>query len=88
MTKVAEILEFAKTIDGVDVWECSDRILIEVQDFGGFDSNWNEIVLDYDEEKVEQLIDMLPTEYEGWEGNREYYVDGVRIDLDFASADI
>lgn len=89
MTKAMEIIEFAKTIEGVEVWECSDRFMIEVNDFLGFTADWDEEYNDdLDEEKLDQLLDMLPNTYKGWEGNRRYEVEGICISLDYTSADI
>lgn len=89
MSKAMEIIEFAKTIEGVEVWECGDRFMIEVNDFLGFTADWDEEYNDdLDEEKLSQLLAMLPNHYEGWDGNREYDVEGIRIDVDFTSADI
>lgn len=61
-----------------------------VEDFGGFDEDWEEIMIDYDEEALDRLCAWLEEhgEYHPCDMYPYYQFDGFAVQLSFASYDI
>ena len=73
-------------IGDVDIWEESDILFIEFQDFEGFDEQWNEISHPYAEpEMVDELLEIL-SDYEVQP--RFSIIDGHEMARVWASDDI
>lgn len=97
MTK-NEVMELLNTIKNDDViistWKKNNRDIIEVliDDFEGFDDDWNEIERDYDEKAVEEVIDkiMLSANLRGFNSNLydEYEFDDFTVLVGYTSFDI
>lgn len=74
-----------------DAREGGKLYYVTMEDFLGFDEEWNEIDRDYaDETLVDDFLDALTEQAIRIEGDfyRTYYFDGYMIRLDFASYDI
>lgn len=64
---------------------------VELQDFDGFDDDWDEVDRDYDDpEAVEAFLDMLDASCLSREGDYyvTYHFDGFDVHLGYASYDI
>lgn len=64
---------------------------VELQDFDGFDDDWDEVDRDYDDpEAVEAFLDMLDASCLSHEGDYyvDYHFDGFDVHLGYASYDI
>lgn len=72
-----------------DEYESTFNVTIE--DFEGFDDNWNEIYRDYDNpQAVEDFENMLENECNRFEGDfyRDYYFNDFTVRLGYSSYDI
>lgn len=78
--------------EDVSLWERSDGMFdVTIEDFEGFDEDWNEVDREYDdEEAVDAFLKMLATQCTSREG--DYYViyhfEGFDVQIGFASFDI
>lgn len=87
-----EVLSMIQAVDDVDCYVRGDGLVIyaQVQDFEGFDEDWREVFLDYDEEAVGALYDALYDACEEHQG--DYYevfvFDGFEVVWEYASDDI
>ena len=88
-----KMLELANALGDdalVDVFD-NNKIFVELNDFDGFDENWNEIYRDYDNEKaVKDFRKMLHDKAIKIDDDFyiEYYFDGFSVELGFASYNI
>jgi len=66
------------------------RYHLTINDFEGFDDDWNEIMRDYDEEKVDILLEWLKNHASSV--NMDYYelyhFNGFDVEIGFTSYDI
>lgn len=77
--------------DDVEWILSGDTFHVDLQDFEGFDDDWEEIFRDYDdEEAVEAFIKMLETECASQEGDFyvDYHFNGFSVRLGYSSFDI
>lgn len=86
------ILKLAKTL-GKDaiVWASNDKISVDLNDFVGFDDEWNEIFCDFDnEEAVDSFLETLRNEAVKVIENlyTTYYFDGFTVQVGYTSYDI
>ena len=86
MTK-AEILDLLNQTPDIMVYDRDDTIRVIVDDFAGFDSNWNEIFNDYDGEAIERMEDIL-VDHANTYGWGEYVFDEVTVKVTYTSDDI
>lgn len=66
------------------------KLLIHVEDFTGFDENWDEEFQDYSEETVdamEEWLDEHGERGERWNGGR-WHFDGFEVVLEYGGEDI
>lgn len=56
-----DVITLLKTLgNDASVWTMTDgSIDVIIEDFGGFDDDWNEIIRDYDEDAVEHVFNIL-----------------------------
>lgn len=88
MTDVLAMLD-AYDFLSVDVWD--DEVRVTVEDFDGFDDDWCEILVDYDDAALAALMDALaaaavtsdPTDF-----YPSFDFDGFRVVFAWASYDI
>lgn len=78
---------------GADVtyFESKNVIYVTINDFDGFDENWNELDRDYDnEEAVNTFLEMLDRECVSHKGDFSeiYNFEGFAVQVDYASWEI
>ena len=78
---------------GADVtyWESKNIIYVTINDFDGFDEEWNELDRDYDnEEAVNAFLEMLDRECVSHEGDFSmiYHFENFTVQVDYASWEI
>ena len=92
MMTYEEVMALLETLgDDVSVFAHGDVIRVTVEDFEGFDDEWDEVMRDYtDEELVDAFLDALEEQALRAEGDfyRTYYFDGYAVQLGYASYDI
>ena len=83
MAKLAEVEDVSVDVRG----EC---VYVEVQDFGGFDEDWCEIDLDYDEDAVDGLLEWLEEQCVSSYGDfyEIYEFEGFFVKVGYASMDV
>lgn len=86
MTK-AEILDLLNQTPDITIHDHQDTIRVIVEDFDGFDGNWDEILVAYDEEAIERMEDTL-VDHANTYGWGEYVFDEVTVKVTYASDDI
>lgn len=78
--------------DDVTIFDEDDYCLdVTIEDFEGFDKNWEEIDRDLDDpEAVQAFLGMLETECSSKEGDFyvTYHFDGFDVEIGYASFDI
>lgn len=84
MTREQVLEVLAKAGDNLmvdDYYEEGREILVEVEDFGGFDEDWNEISLEYDEDLVAAVESVIAAAAISVSGDfyRYYQFDGFRV---------
>ena len=76
--------------DDVEFSVVDDVIDVVIQDFGGFDDDYDEISRDYDEDAVDGLLEMLESHCVSC--MRDFYqvyeFDGFSVQIGYASYDI
>ena len=76
----------------ISFWEYNDenKLDVIVEDFEGFDEDWNEVYADINEDAVDKMIEWLETHCDSHEGNfYQYYTFGdLVVCLGWASYDI
>lgn len=84
------VMEMLAKVEDVRVYEQGECLFVEVQDFEGFDEDWSEIDADYDEEKVDALLEWLEEQCQESYGDfYEYYeFDGFYVKVGYASMDV
>ena len=90
MTK-NEVMNLINTLnDDVIVFEHGDTIRVTVCDFEGFDADWNEVMREYNEGKVNEVIDALVDNANEVVSNLYTYIsfDGFTVILGYESFDI
>ena len=93
MMTYEEVMELLATVDAdLSVWEYSDgsQISVTVEDFEGFDDNWDEVYRDYDEEAIDAVYETLCKASVSVEGDfyRYLHFDGFTVVWGYASFDI
>lgn len=89
-----EVLSMIQAVEDVSSYVRNDKhgrlIVVEVQDFEGFDEDWREVFLDYDEETVNALYEALEQACEQHVGDYyEYFMfDGFDVQWGYASDNI
>ena len=86
MTK-AEILDLLNQTPDITVYDRGDTIRVIVDDFAGFDDNWDEVFLDYDEAAIERMEDTF-VDHANTYGWGEYVFDEVTVKVTYTSDDI
>ena len=83
------VMEMLGQVADVRVYELGECVYVEVQDFDGFDEDWCEIDLDYDEDAVDGLLEWLEEQCVSSYGDfYEYYeFDGFYVKVGYASMD-
>lgn len=78
--------------DDADLFDAEDYCLdVTLEDFEGFDDDWNEIMREYDDaEAVDAFLEMLEAECSSCEGDfyTVYHFEGFDVRLGYASFDI
>ena len=86
---VMKILETAENND-ITMWEYKNVIHATIEDFEGFDENWDEVDREYDEEKVTAILSEL--EENAIQIRKGYYTEYVfedcTVKVGYASFDI
>jgi hypothetical protein len=90
MMTYEQVLAQISQVEDVSVYEREDEIRVTVEDFGGFDDDWSEILLDYDEEAVDALCEWLEEHALSVDGDyyQYYHFDGFVVCLGYGSFDI
>ena len=90
MMTYEQVLAQISQVEDVSVYEHGDVIDVTVEDFGGFDEHWSEILLDYDEEAVDALCEWLEEHALSVDGDfyQYYQFDGFVVCLGYGSFDI
>lgn len=73
------------------MWTHDNVLDVTLEDFEGFDDDWNEVFRDYDdEEAVEEFLETLERESLSHEGDFyvTYHFDGFDLQLGYTSFDI
>lgn len=88
LDKIMERLDLLE--NDVFYYTDGDTLYITVNDFSGFDDNWNKISRDYDEQGVRDLMDILADLCNKHTNSfyHVYYFDYFTVRLGFASCDI
>lgn len=75
-----------------DYFDLGNRIVLVINDFEGFDENWDEIEREYiNPEAIEEVLQWFKTNAYYTDGNGLYFIhhfDDVVVQIDFASNDI
>jgi hypothetical protein len=69
----------------------ADGFRVQIQDFDGFDDDWNEIMREYNNANaIDEFIDMLESDCISQDGdfNYVYHFDGFDVELSYASDEI
>lgn len=71
-------------------WENENKLDVTVEDFEGFDEDWDEVYADIDDDAVDKMIEWLESHCDSHEGDLyHYYTFGdLVICLGWASFDI
>lgn len=71
-------------------WDDENKLDVTVEDFEGFDEDWDEVYADIDDDAVEKMIEWLESHCDSHEGNLyHYYTFGdLVVCLGWASFDI
>ena len=92
---ILEMMRVLENCGDVTVWERitgEDTIYdVTMEDFEGFDEAWDEVMRDYErEDLVDEFLEALDEQALRAEGDfyYDYYFDGFRIHLGYASYDI
>ena len=77
----------------ISFWEYNDenKLDVTVEDFEGFDEDWDEVFADIDDDAVDKMIEWLETHCDSHEGDSlyQYYTFGdLVVCLGWASYDI
>ena len=90
--KKIEVLKVVKQYDFIVIHEYSNGydIDITVKDFDGFDEHWNEIMLDYNENLEDELLEFLTANASKVVGDyyRSFTFEDCEIVYGYASMDI
>ena len=91
MTK-EQIIEVMDSLgEDVTYFDCGDILHVTLEDFAGFDEDWNEIERDYDNpEAVDEFLAILEEYGRPYTSGLypSYDFDGFKIELSWASFDI
>lgn len=78
--------------ENISFWEYEDenKLDVTVEDFEGFDEDWNEVYADIDEDAVDVMIKWLEENCDSHEGDFYYYYTfgDLVVRLGWASYDI
>lgn len=71
-------------------WDDENKLDVTVEDFEGFDEDWDEVYADIDDDAVEKMIEWLESHCDSHEGDLyHYYTFGdLVVCLGWASYDI
>lgn len=71
-------------------WDDENKLDVTVEDFEGFDEDWDEVYADIDDDAVEKMIEWLESHCDSHESNLyHYYIFGdLVVCLGWASFDI
>lgn len=71
-------------------WDDENKLDVTVEDFEGFDDDWDEVYADIDDDAVEKMIEWLESHCDSHEGDLyHYYTFGdLVVCLGWASFDI
>lgn len=67
-----------------------NELRVTIEDFEGFDEDWNEVFADIDEDAVDEMIEWLEENCDSWEGDfyYDYTFGDLVVCLGWASYDI
>ena len=85
------VMELLQTLgDDVTIDERDGDIIVTVQDFEGFDDDWDEIYRDYDDDAIDAVYDQLEEAAIRVKGDfyRYFIFDGFEVQWGEASMDI
>lgn len=84
------VMEMLGQVADVSVDVVDECVYVEVQDFGGFDEDWCEIDLDYDEDAVDALLEWLEEQCVSSYGDfyEVYEFEGFFVKVGYASMDV
>lgn len=91
MMTYEEVMALLETLgDDVSISDCGDKIRVTVEDFEGFDDNWCEVMRDYDEDAVDEVLEALEAHCAEVVDDfyTDYYFDGFSVRIGYASYDI
>jgi hypothetical protein len=91
MTREMMIAAIDALADDALLWDDGHCLHVTLEDFEGFDSNWDEIMREYDDpDAVEAFLEMLDDECVSSEGDFyvTYHFDGFDVRVDYSSYDI
>lgn len=90
MMKELVMKEVYKLGEDAEYYVSKDTIRVTIQDFVGFDEDWNEIDREYDEEKVAAFYSWLKEHCIGCECDyyKDYIFDGFVVRVGYESYDI
>lgn len=76
--------------DNISVFEWNDSIDVTICDFNGFDENWEEIMIEYDDKAVKKMRDKLAEIANEVQDDfyTRYVFDGFYVEIGYASYDI
>ena len=71
-------------------WDDENKLDVTVEDFEGFDEDWDEVYADIDDDAVEVMIEWLESHCDSHEGDFYYYYTfgDLVVGLGWASYDI
>ena len=74
----------------VSIAKYGDEIEVVVNDFGGFDENWSEILLSYDEDAVDEMAEWLEDKADDFEEewHDHYYFEDGEVEVSYACEEI
>ena len=91
MMTYEEVMALLKTLgDDVSVFAHDDVIRVTVEDFEGFDDDYCEVMRDYDEDAVDEVLEALEAHCAEVVGDfyTDYYFEGFSVRVGYASYDI
>lgn len=91
MMTYEEVMALLETLgEDVSVYARGDVIRVTVEDFEGFDDNWSEVMRDYNEDAVDEVLETLEAHCAEVVDDfyTDYYFDGFSVRVGYASYDI
>ena len=91
MMTYEDVMALLETLgDDVSISDYGDVIRVTVEDFEGFDDNWSEVMRDYDEDAVDEVLEALEAHCAEVVDDfyTDYHFDGFSVRVGYASYDI